>query len=303
MTERDEASGLDHTLFRKHDSVAGRWTSPDPYSGSMSIGDPQSFNRYSYVLNDPINLVDPLGLDGKADNYIDADMAAGKAGYEIWGEVTVYSGNEMGMVFNHAPLGTSVSEPLRGGGTGIGGGDTGSSNPAVIDSDPKNKDCSISVSFKGNNYGPGMANGPGQVGAPPIYGVGFTVRGTVPNGETIKTLPKEPGKSSPGTGWTLEQWMWNASKDNTGLDSNMPRAENEIQAAMPHIILGKAFAWHDHPGNPMQGLPWNPITSSSGRWKFTVKAVNGNRSCSVSFFININFSNGNWSAEWGEIKP
>jgi RHS repeat-associated protein len=63
MTERDEASGLDHTLFRKHDSVAGRWTSPDPYSGSMRIGDPQSLNRYSYVQNDPVNLVDPSGLD------------------------------------------------------------------------------------------------------------------------------------------------------------------------------------------------------------------------------------------------
>jgi hypothetical protein len=28
----------------------------------MSIGDPQSFNRYSYVENDPVNLVDPTGL-------------------------------------------------------------------------------------------------------------------------------------------------------------------------------------------------------------------------------------------------
>ena len=24
---------------------------------------PQSFNRYSYVQNDPVNFVDPLGLD------------------------------------------------------------------------------------------------------------------------------------------------------------------------------------------------------------------------------------------------
>lgn len=57
LIERDEATGLDHTLFRKYESFAGRWTSPDPYAGSMSIGNPQSFNRYSYVLNDPVNLV------------------------------------------------------------------------------------------------------------------------------------------------------------------------------------------------------------------------------------------------------
>lgn len=60
--ERDEATGLEHTGWRKYESLAGRWTSPDPYSGSMSLGDPQSLNRYNYVQNDPINLTDPAGL-------------------------------------------------------------------------------------------------------------------------------------------------------------------------------------------------------------------------------------------------
>lgn len=63
LTERDEASGLDHTWFRKNENAAGRWTSPDPYKGSMNLGDPQSFNRYSYVQNDPVNWVDPAGLN------------------------------------------------------------------------------------------------------------------------------------------------------------------------------------------------------------------------------------------------
>jgi len=62
LTERDDATGLDHTWFRKNENQAGRWTSPDPYKGSMSLGNPQSFNRYSYVVNDPINFVDPDGL-------------------------------------------------------------------------------------------------------------------------------------------------------------------------------------------------------------------------------------------------
>jgi RHS repeat-associated protein len=59
---RDQDTGYDHTLWRKLDSVQGRWTSPDPYGGSMEIGNPQSFNRYAYVLNDPVNASDPLGL-------------------------------------------------------------------------------------------------------------------------------------------------------------------------------------------------------------------------------------------------
>ena len=28
----------------------------------MEAGDPQSFNRYAYVSNDPVNMNDPLGL-------------------------------------------------------------------------------------------------------------------------------------------------------------------------------------------------------------------------------------------------
>ncbi len=61
LTERD-STGLDHALFRKLEIRSGRWTSPDPYHGSMSLDDPQSFNRYVYVRNDPLNFVDPSGL-------------------------------------------------------------------------------------------------------------------------------------------------------------------------------------------------------------------------------------------------
>jgi RHS repeat-associated protein len=60
--ERDE-SGLDHTGWRKYESVNGRWSSPDPFKGSISVSDPQSFNRYAYVQNDPVNAVDPDGLN------------------------------------------------------------------------------------------------------------------------------------------------------------------------------------------------------------------------------------------------
>ncbi len=35
--------------------------SPDPLAGRLPS--PQSLNRYAYVLNDPVNLIDPLGLD------------------------------------------------------------------------------------------------------------------------------------------------------------------------------------------------------------------------------------------------
>jgi len=60
--ENDEATGMSHTLWRKYDSYSARWTTPDPYGGSMELASPQSFNRYSYVNNDPVNHVDLTGL-------------------------------------------------------------------------------------------------------------------------------------------------------------------------------------------------------------------------------------------------
>jgi len=62
LTERDDATGLDHTWWRKYENLSGRWTSPDPYRGGMAIVNPQSLNRYSYTQNDPSNLIDPTGL-------------------------------------------------------------------------------------------------------------------------------------------------------------------------------------------------------------------------------------------------
>jgi RHS repeat-associated protein len=61
--ERDGETGLDHTLFRKYSSTLGRWTTPDPASLSVaSPAFPQSWNRYAYVENDPMDWIDPLGL-------------------------------------------------------------------------------------------------------------------------------------------------------------------------------------------------------------------------------------------------
>jgi RHS repeat-associated protein len=59
--EHDSESDLDHTPFRQYASVTGRWMSPDPYNGSMDPSNPQSFNRYSYVLNSPLLYTDPTG--------------------------------------------------------------------------------------------------------------------------------------------------------------------------------------------------------------------------------------------------
>ncbi len=54
-------------LYREY-STQGRWPSPDPAGlAAVDPANPQSWNRYAYVLNNPLGLVDPLGLCGGGD--------------------------------------------------------------------------------------------------------------------------------------------------------------------------------------------------------------------------------------------
>jgi len=58
--ERDTETGNDDFGARFNSSNFGRFMSPDPLGGHL--GDPQTFNKYSYVSNSPINLTDPTEL-------------------------------------------------------------------------------------------------------------------------------------------------------------------------------------------------------------------------------------------------
>ena len=59
---RDSVSGMDYAVNRYYSSQWGRFLSPDPHGGSVSLGNPQSWNRYSYAGADPANSNDPSGL-------------------------------------------------------------------------------------------------------------------------------------------------------------------------------------------------------------------------------------------------
>ena len=58
-----DGNGSDDAMHRRYNRWHMRFDQPDPYGGSYDMTDPQSFNRYSYVQNDPVNFVDPLGLN------------------------------------------------------------------------------------------------------------------------------------------------------------------------------------------------------------------------------------------------
>jgi RHS repeat-associated protein len=62
--ERDTESGLDYFETRYFSSAQGRFTSPDAMIMKKEwLADPQRWNKYAYVRNNPLRYIDPNGED------------------------------------------------------------------------------------------------------------------------------------------------------------------------------------------------------------------------------------------------
>jgi RHS repeat-associated protein len=82
--ERDSETGTDYAINRFYGTATGRFTTVDPIrdrkktsnSGSCgnysnnyyNAGNPQGWSRYTYVLNDSVNKVDPFGLEESSNS-------------------------------------------------------------------------------------------------------------------------------------------------------------------------------------------------------------------------------------------
>ncbi len=115
--DQDTVPGVYDYLFRKYDPAAGRWLSPDPAGWAVvDQSTPQSLDRYAYVQNNPMTLIDPSGLDC---SYSDDDSISeddycdnGSEVDSIWdsgGEYYVGSGNSL--VVDAAPYFTCSGKP------------------------------------------------------------------------------------------------------------------------------------------------------------------------------------------------
>lgn len=126
--EYDSGSGYNYAVARYEAGRWGRFQSPDAYLGSASITNPQSLNRYSYVLNNPTNLVDMLGLDCTFTTDANGTMSGScvvnePASGSGDGSLDPTGGGDGGASKRHAPL-QDGSDPGSHGG---GGRDTGRS--------------------------------------------------------------------------------------------------------------------------------------------------------------------------------
>jgi len=79
--EADAETGLNFAEARYQSPAQGRFTSVDALGASATVLNPQSFNRYSYVNNNPTNLTDPSGMIP----YNGADQSWGDVEGGFWG--------------------------------------------------------------------------------------------------------------------------------------------------------------------------------------------------------------------------
>ena len=91
--ERDGETELDFAKARMHNHGLGRFQSPDPvfYQISMVL-DPQLFNLYTYVRNNPAKFIDPLGEEVRVVGNRTAtdiyDMVGGRETFEKYFELS-----------------------------------------------------------------------------------------------------------------------------------------------------------------------------------------------------------------------
>ena len=98
--ERDAESGNDYFGARYYASSMGRFLSPDPgWFDAIDPQNPQTWNLYAYVLNNPLAIVDPDGYDcvylndaGNGVESVDTHSNSGECGdhggYWVDGTVT-----------------------------------------------------------------------------------------------------------------------------------------------------------------------------------------------------------------------
>jgi RHS repeat-associated protein len=115
--ERDAETGLDYFGARYYRANAGRFTTVDPlYVVSANLADPQLWNRYTYVRNNPLRHRDP---DGRFLDTL-ADIAAIE--YDVLDiGVTLYTGGSLTST-HFTALGGDVVGAIVPFVTGVGAG-------------------------------------------------------------------------------------------------------------------------------------------------------------------------------------
>ncbi len=109
--------GLIHMNGRVYDPVLGRFMSADP--NVQSPTHTQSFNRYAYVMNNPLNATDPTGFEGDGDPSLSFSNVPNEFGYydiyaTINGTTFIIGATQAPNLFNRNPATSPSDLPIQG---------------------------------------------------------------------------------------------------------------------------------------------------------------------------------------------
>ena len=190
----NQGSGLDDFMFRRYSPGQSRWISPDPAGlASVDPTNPQTWNRYAYVANNPLSFVDPSGLllaGPGGCNLIDGcgapgfDGGGGGTDYQIDGisvSSSVFGGflgslgfpgglGDLAMLSFQVQTGTSVIGVDANGTITVGGC---GNLPGCQTQEFPVYDTIFPFAFLAGLFGPGGSRSPATIGNWQSAGLGF----------------------------------------------------------------------------------------------------------------------------------
>jgi RHS repeat-associated protein len=195
--ERDPESSNDYARFRYRINRVGRFSTGDPVR-SLRTAEPQNFNRYSYVANDPINRKDPLGREAA---YCGPPQSS-RSMYDVdWVEPVFlgvpddeFPNDDLAWLWcPHRPPPESQPKPCK---------ITLDAEPAIdVDCSLKAKPVRINATVKGKDVGPRGYGGRVD-----------TIRVTTSSSPSVFLS----GPPTPGHGGDLTKWHQNIQADAKG---------------------------------------------------------------------------------------
>jgi RHS repeat-associated protein len=264
--ERDGESGLDYAVNRSYSPTVGRFLQADPYRESGGATSPQSWNRYSYVQNMPVDAVDPLGL------ILDT----------TWGSNELCDGSVVGQLFCSVVTAPSPRDPT----------------PEPL---PAPATCIIHASFWGPvtqdvplRYPDDSQNRGPTTTDPRVYAawnmeISFSVSDNVANW-TIDQAAIATYSGLWKVNGNIQEFSGTESRpdDRPADSSTWPRANS--------MAGYKWRFWIDSPGASIRGSGVSPWT---GTWTFQAVSLvtNGRTTCSRRWHIVLNFIEGELDRE------
>jgi RHS repeat-associated protein len=229
---RDVTTNTDITPARFSSPNFGRWFSPDPIGkAAVQLGDPQTWNMYAYVRNNPTTLTDPNGTCAMTCNNILAGMTNVINNVPQEPDAADWTAVEESM--GHDAANPTIAKQEQQGATSSGQNQN-ASKPA-----PTNPD--------GTPKPPPVPPPPGADGKPNEW---VPVPGT--DGRSVKWKPRDPVPSpeggQPSASWDEKKGHWDIDDGNRNRTRYLPDGtkvdhhNNPIPMSTVGKIIGSGVA-------------------------------------------------------------